>query len=34
MTNTSLKPINLDQVVDIEKLNELNLLKENVEKVW
>ena len=32
--DTSFKTNNLNQVVDIEKVNELNLLKKDIKKVW
>ena len=33
MVDTSFNSDNMDQVMDIEKLNEFNLLKEDVKKV-
>ena len=32
--DASFKPNNLDQVVEIEKFNEFDLLKESVQEVW
>ena len=34
IVDASFKPNNLDQVVEIEKFNEFDLLKEGVQEVW
>ena len=34
IADASFKPNNLDQVVEIEKFNEFDLLKEGVQEVW
>ena len=34
IVDASFKPNNLDQVVEIEKFNEFDLLKESVQEVW